>query len=222
MLTSGLAADPASTSTLPETISIQRDQFGVPHIYAASDAGAYYAAGYVAAQDRLYQMLMTRVIMEGRAAEFFYENAGDKSLVRRDQITRLHGWKRHAIRTANALAQHEPELHSLLQAYCDGVNLYMSDPANRANHPMLIQFPLPSHIPWTVRDCLLAWYSIARQFAPIDGNEGREREDWDRLRTTINPLTGVRYTRAEILEGAWGSCFTFAQPINQSVPWLAT
>ena len=23
------------------------------------------------------------------------------------------------------------------------------------------------------------------------------------------------------LEGAWGSCFTFAQPINQSVPWLA-
>ena len=104
MLTSGLAADPASTSTLPETITIQRDQFGVPHIYAASDAGAYYAAGYVAAQDRLYQMLMTRVIMEGRAAEFFYENAGDKSLVRRDQITRLHGWKRHAIRTANALA----------------------------------------------------------------------------------------------------------------------
>jgi hypothetical protein len=23
------------------------------------------------------------------------------------------------------------------------------------------------------------------------------------------------------LEGSWGSCFTFAQPINQSVPWLA-
>ena len=35
-------------------VTIQRDKFGVPHIYGATRAGAMFGAGYVAAEDRLF------------------------------------------------------------------------------------------------------------------------------------------------------------------------
>src|SRR5699024_12734394 len=41
---------------LDEEVIVTRDQEGVPHIEAQSDADLYRAQGYVQAQDRLFQM----------------------------------------------------------------------------------------------------------------------------------------------------------------------
>ena len=48
------------------TVEVLRDGNGVPHILAASAADAYLGLGFVHAQDRLWQMELTRRAGAGR------------------------------------------------------------------------------------------------------------------------------------------------------------
>src|SRR4051812_9593528 len=54
---------------LQQPVAITRDPDGIPHIRAASAADAYFALGFVHAQDRLWQMEGTRRLGQGRLAE---------------------------------------------------------------------------------------------------------------------------------------------------------
>ncbi len=54
-------------------VKIYRDAYGVPNIYASSEYDAYYAVGYVQAQDRLWQMELLRRAGEGRLSEVLGE-----------------------------------------------------------------------------------------------------------------------------------------------------
>ncbi len=49
-----------TVSVLDENVTVIRDEMGVPHIEAKSDADLYRAQGYVQAQDRLFQMDLAR------------------------------------------------------------------------------------------------------------------------------------------------------------------
>src|SRR5271169_984171 len=51
---------------LHEAVEIVRDKWGVTHIYAKNEEDLFYAQGYVAAQDRLWQLYMWRMEHEGR------------------------------------------------------------------------------------------------------------------------------------------------------------
>src|SRR5688572_20349823 len=58
------------TLTGPTTdIEVLYDDYGVPHIYAQNQTDAYFALGYVHAQDRLFQMEMLRRAAGGRLSE---------------------------------------------------------------------------------------------------------------------------------------------------------
>jgi penicillin amidase len=63
----------ACASQQPEdsqkTLRIVRDDYGVAHIYADDIFGLYYGYGYAVAQDRLFQMEMTRRSTQGTVAE---------------------------------------------------------------------------------------------------------------------------------------------------------
>ena len=50
-------------------VTVYRDSWGVPQIYAASENDMIYAMGYTMAQDRLFQMEAFRHVGEGRLAE---------------------------------------------------------------------------------------------------------------------------------------------------------
>ena len=54
---------------LKDQVEVMYDFYGVPHIYANNEQDAYFALGYVHAQDRLFQMEMTRRVASGRLAE---------------------------------------------------------------------------------------------------------------------------------------------------------
>ncbi len=54
---------------LKEPVEVLYDDYGVPHIYAQNEEDAYYALGYVHAQDRLFQMEMIRRAAGGRLSE---------------------------------------------------------------------------------------------------------------------------------------------------------
>jgi penicillin amidase len=69
------AALPDVTSTLhlsglQQSVDICRDQWGVPHIRAESEHDAFFAQGFVTAQDRLWHMDYDRHRALGRWAEW--------------------------------------------------------------------------------------------------------------------------------------------------------
>ena len=69
---------------LTQSVEVRRDRWGVPHIYAKNQHDLFLAQGFVAAQDRLWQMDMWRRIGEGRLSEVL----GPKH-VERDKFARL-------------------------------------------------------------------------------------------------------------------------------------
>src|SRR2546426_12046743 len=57
-----------------EKVRILRDEFGVPHIFATTAAGAAYGSGYAQAEDRLEELLRNYRKAEGTMSEVFGEN----------------------------------------------------------------------------------------------------------------------------------------------------
>ena len=69
---------------LDSAVEVRRDRWGVPHIYAKTVHDLFFAQGFVAAQDRLWQIDMWRRIGEGRVSEVL--GAG---FLERDRFARL-------------------------------------------------------------------------------------------------------------------------------------
>ncbi|MCA1218994.1 penicillin acylase family protein [Streptomyces sp. 8L] len=99
-------------------VDVERDSYGIPQIYANSDADLFRAQGYVQAQDRFYEMDVRRHMTSGRLSEMF-----GKSQVGTDAFLRTLGWQH----VAQQEYDHElsPETKKNLQAYSDGVNAYL-------------------------------------------------------------------------------------------------
>ncbi len=123
---------------------IFRDSLGVPYIVAASDSDAYFALGFVHAQDRLFQMEMYRRLGEGRLSEVF----GPKTLPV-DELFRTLRFSQ----MADSLYDQSSELtKDILRWYSNGVNTYLeSAKALPVEFEMLKITPKP----WRPVDCLL-------------------------------------------------------------------
>ena len=64
LATAGCASAPAT-----RTVTIKRDTFGVPHVYANDVRGLFHGFGYTVAEDRLFQMEMARRSVLGTVSE---------------------------------------------------------------------------------------------------------------------------------------------------------
>jgi len=106
---------------LQDEVSVYFDTYGVPHIFANSEADAYQALGYVHAQDRLWQMELIRRIAAGRLSEIFGEQ-----LVKTDKLFRGMGVEYAA---KNFIEQIDSSSQSFLlsQAYLDGINNFIDE-----------------------------------------------------------------------------------------------
>src|SRR5213594_2268023 len=58
-----------SVPGLREPVEVLRDRWGVPHIYAKNQDDLFFAQGFVAAQDRLFQIDLWRRVGMGETAE---------------------------------------------------------------------------------------------------------------------------------------------------------
>ena len=102
-------------------VEILRDADGIPHILAKNEADAWFAMGYVHAQDRLWQMEFQRQVVQGRISEFLGERAYDT-----DRLMRTLGMARMAERIVSKL---DPQTIASLEAYSAGVNAFLdTDP----------------------------------------------------------------------------------------------
>lgn len=132
------------------SVDIVRDAEGIPHIYAKSSNDAYFALGYVHAQDRLWQLELNRRIPAGRMAEILGPNALDT-----DRFIRTLGVRRNA---EKILANLSAETRTALDAYARGVNAYL---ANRTEPlpPEFILTGAPSPAPWQAVDSI-GWQTM--------------------------------------------------------------
>jgi len=104
---------------LDGAVDIYRDEMGIAHIYATTPHDLFFAQGYVTAQDRFWQMDVSRHIGGGRLSEMF----GDSQLDT-DSFLRTLGWARVAEEELKLL---QPAQVANLEAYSDGVNAYLAD-----------------------------------------------------------------------------------------------
>ena len=126
-------------------IDIGRDESGVVTIRAGSETDAAFALGFVHAQDRLFQMDLTRRLGAGRLSEVF-----GPATLRTDRFMRCLG----LYRIAEANYEHlPPEAQRLFQAYAAGVNAYMAQHDSLPAPEFLLRGYRPE--PWKPADSLV-------------------------------------------------------------------
>ena len=103
---------------LSASVTVRRDQHGVPHIEAATQDDLFVAQGYVTAQDRLWQMDAFRRSANGELAEIM-----GPSMLRHDKAQRMFQFRNVAHRIYANLS---PEDRARIEAYARGVNLYIA------------------------------------------------------------------------------------------------
>ncbi|MEQ8434182.1 MAG: penicillin acylase family protein [Oceanicaulis sp.] len=139
---------------LSAEVRVVRDAVGTPYIHAETFQDALRAQGFVAGQDRLFQLETAKRAATGRLAEVF--GAGpDDVVVNLDREARVIGFHRLGARQAEMLAQRPRDN---LQAYVDGLNAYIETRAD--THPL--EFQLAGFEPevWSQADMLAVMYFL--------------------------------------------------------------
>ncbi|MBT9259612.1 MAG: penicillin acylase family protein [Clostridiales bacterium] len=147
------AGEPAGTLRLPglqEDVTVQYDAFGVPHIFAKNDRDLYFAQGYVTARERLVQMDLMRRQAGGRLAEILGPQA-----VKSDAVELALGLRPVAEATAARMAQEDPEIYRLVEAYAEGVNAWIAEAHRTHRMPAFFRLLQYEPEPWTPVDSFL-------------------------------------------------------------------
>jgi len=124
---------------LDSAVEVRRDRWGVPHIYARTQHDLFFAQGFVAAQDRLFQMDLWRRIGEGRLAEVL-----GPSYVARDRFARLLKYRGNMDAEWTSYA---PDTREISTSFVAGVNAYIAQTRERPP----VEFTLLEYLPepWT-------------------------------------------------------------------------
>jgi penicillin amidase len=156
---------------LGEPVEIVRDAHGVAHIFAPSADAAWFAQGYVHAQERLAQMEFMRRFGAGRLSETIGRAALDI-----DRLMRLFGLADAAQASYSALS---PSAQRVLDQYAAGVNAYI-DTHSGAWPPELMLLGIRPE-PWEPRDSLLFGQIMGMQLTGNWRNEIARARLWERL-----------------------------------------
>jgi penicillin amidase len=103
---------------LEDEVEIIRDKWGINHIYAQNQRDLFFAQGYAAAKDRLFQFEIWRRQATGTVAEIL--GPGE---VKRDHGTRLFKFRGNL---ENELNHYHQDGKEIIEAFTDGVNAYIN------------------------------------------------------------------------------------------------
>jgi penicillin amidase len=151
---------------LKQSVHVRWDSFAIPHVAAAGEADLFFAQGFLHAQERLWQMELSRRFLAGRTAEIFGDfqlpwkelsfQFRNRTTVELDYFMRLLGMGSSADASLALLSEH---LRARLDAYCSGVNRYIE----QCGKKLPWEFRLMRHRPepWRPQDSL----TIGKGFA---------------------------------------------------------
>lgn len=119
-----IAAVPTETVQVPglrAPAEIRVDTWGVPHIYAKSEADLFFAQGFNAARDRLFQIDLWRRRGLGQLSEVF-----GPSFVEQDRAARLFLYRGDMDREWRIYsAKGTREMEPITQRFVEGINAYV-------------------------------------------------------------------------------------------------
>jgi acyl-homoserine lactone acylase PvdQ len=162
------------------SVEVFRDEFGVPHVFAAGLNDAYFGLGYCAAQDRPRTLPLHQLMVQGRLAEHlgnrrlpdaelpfldalcrttFFEGYGEEAfplddLLGVDRWMRLFDYWGRAVRSLDRLPARS---EAIIDSYCAGVNHYY------ATHSVDLPLAIVTHEPATE----LAWWSFYEHYISV-------------------------------------------------------
>jgi penicillin amidase len=162
-------------SGLQAPVSVVRDAHGVPHLTAANLQDLFFAQGYVTAQDRLWQMDLTRRAVAGEMAAIFPSSSGPGQPVSRatgvvrprqtwvdyDRQQRMLRLRFVAEHVAAQLPQRD---RAFFEAYAKGVNAYIDE--HRDNLPIEFRILGYKPKPWSPADSLLIGIGMSQLLNP--------------------------------------------------------
>jgi penicillin amidase len=163
----------APAAGLSAPVEVLRDARGVPHLRASSLEDLFFAQGYVTAQDRLWQMDLSRRLAEGELSEVFGERTQ-----RMDIENRTLGFRQVSER---ALAELSPEARAPLTAYANGVNAFIAGHQGRLPIEFLLLQYQPR--PWREADSLGVALNMAKTLSTTWGVDLMR----ERIRATLGP-----------------------------------
>lgn len=143
---------------LDASVVVERDASGVPTLSGRSRADVARALGFLHAQERFFQMDLTRRRASGELAALVGESAAPL-----DRFHRLHRMRARAERVVEAAS---PEEHRLLTAYVDGVNAGLGA-LDAAPFEYLLLREEPA--PWRAEDSVLVVLSMFFQLNDATG-----------------------------------------------------
>ena len=116
------------------SVTIHRDRYGIPHVFARTDPGAVFGFAYAQAEDNFLRMEDNFIRALGRASEVHgAQSIDDDRLNRALELPRLAWEEYHRI---------DRRTRSLVDAFADGVNYYL------ATHPTVKPRLLQRIEPW--------------------------------------------------------------------------
>lgn len=118
-----LAVSQPRPAPAPVTVTIARDEWGVPHLFSATEAGGFYGLGYAMAEDELEYILTLVLLARGEAA-----GALGKEHLGSDVTARL--W-RHAEESKLGFTKMAPELQRNYRAWAAGITRWMTEHPDR-------------------------------------------------------------------------------------------
>lgn len=136
---------------LQSEVSVTWDKWGVPHLKAEDEKDLFFAAGYVQARERFWQMELFRRLAQGRLSEILGKQALDMDL----RVINL-GF-REAI--ASDYEKLDEKMKELLGCYARGVNTYLGKIKWGWPPEFLVLRYRPE--PWRVEDTLSIKYLLA-------------------------------------------------------------
>lgn len=110
---------------LSQPVEIIRDRWGINHIYAQSEDDLFFAQGYAAARDRLFQFEVWRRQATGTVAEIL-----GKRELERDRGARLHMFRGDL---NDELNRYHPRGKAIIEAFVRGVNAYIGETERKPN-----------------------------------------------------------------------------------------
>lgn len=160
-----------------EGVTVYRDSFGIPHIYADSFNTASFALGYTTAEDRLWEADVFRHAARGTLSQLI-----GPDYLEMDITTRREGYTEEEIQKIfddfdDKFGAIGVKIQEGLQAYADGINQYISEiTTNPTQCPAEYQAlgnPCPASDPalWTPNDTLFVAVLQLRVFGETAGSE---------------------------------------------------
>ncbi|HEX8335064.1 MAG TPA: acylase, partial [Segetibacter sp.] len=110
------------------------DNYGVPHIYAASTADMYYAFGWAQAKNHANLLLQLYAQARGRASAYWGERFVDLDL-------KIHAFNLPALATTH-YAKQDKETKANLDAFVNGINAYVQKNGSLIDSTSRLVYPI--------------------------------------------------------------------------------